>query len=525
VLLRHRRAVLRQRRPRSKTFTAESHRFEKTTNVVYWSCPDGFTILRGDEVKDLFLCHAEADKAWVEKLGGRLEAERISNRNIEVFLDSWDVDHGENLVSKIEAALAEARFCGVVLSPAMLNRDWPRAEWTAVFVGDPAGRRRQILPILLHDRDPITGEPCEIPMLLRPLRRFNFTQESNFEAEFEELVRKLRGERPRRGGGRTDAQVRPGLPAPGAEAADAVSETLVSNLLPVQELPERIWSDVATTSKKTDVWSSLQGVRVPPFTISEGRLYSFFPSDNSENPFRRFLSGVDPRAEPVSNWFTNADRSRILVSLFNEALQEHAFHLRIRNLKDNRKQYFCPIYDGKPRLFRWGTGGRARTIAKLAERPDKTKFGIHYSAKMRFLVLGSRVFLLIEPGWMFTADGITPLQGKQVTVLSTKFGGKERNAAVLRNLMMWSMLLANGSDHIPISLGGTKLTVDQKPAMASVQVGIDGDTLNVDRILSEEIGGEVTSQESTDAEIDEVLSMATAGTLESADDSEVETSE
>jgi len=273
------------------------------------------------------------------------------------------------------------------------------------------------------------------------------------------------------------------------------------------------------------VWTSLQGARVPPFTISEGRLYSFFPSDASDNPFRSFLSGVDPRAEAVTDWLENADRSRILVALFNEALQEHAFHLRIRNLKDNRKQYFCPIYDGKPRLFRWGTGGRARTIAKLGERPDKTKFGIHYSARMRFLVLGSRVFLLIEPGWMFTNDGVTPLQGKQVTVLSTKYGGKERNAAVLRNLMMWSMLLANGSDHISISLGPTTLRVDQKPAMASVQVGVDGDVLNLDRILSEAIGGEVQTQESTDAEIDEVLSMAAAGTLESADDAEIETTE
>jgi len=475
-------------------------------------------------VKDLFLCHAEADKAWVERLGGRLEAETINNRNIEVFLDSWDVDHGENLVAKIDSALAQAKFCAVVLSPPMVKRDWPRAEWTAVFVGDPAGRRQQILPILLHDRDRVSGEACEIPLLLRPLRRFNFTKESNFEAEFEELVRKLRGERPRRGGWRADAQLRPGLPAPGAEAADAVSETLVCNLLPVQALPEQIFSDLATTGKKTDVWASLQGTRVPPFTISEGRLYSFFPAGASDNPFRQFLSGVEPRAEAVSDWLGNADRSRILVGLLNEALQEHAFRLRIRNIKDNRKQYFCPIYDGKARHFRWGTGGRARTIAKLAEGPNKTTLGIHYSARMRFLVINSRVFLLIEPGWMFTTDGVTPLQGKQVTVLSTKFGGKERNAAILRNLMMWSMLLADGSDHISLFVGSAKLRIDQKPAMANVQVGIDGDLLNVDRILSDEIGGEV-AQESTDAEIDEVLSLAATGTLESGDDTEMETSE
>jgi len=109
------------------------------------------------------LCHAGADKAWVEELGSRLEAEHISNRSIQVFLDKWDVDYGENLVAKIDEALSKARFCAVVLSPAMLKRDWPLAEWTAVFTADPAGRRQQILPMLLHDRDPETGELCEIP--------------------------------------------------------------------------------------------------------------------------------------------------------------------------------------------------------------------------------------------------------------------------------------------------------------------------------------------------------------------------
>src|SRR5207245_9487937 len=86
---------------------------------------------RGGQMKDLFLCHAGADKAWVLQLAARLEAERIGNRSIEVFLDDWDIDHGENIVAKIDEGLKSARFCAVVLSPAMLKRDWPEAEWTA----------------------------------------------------------------------------------------------------------------------------------------------------------------------------------------------------------------------------------------------------------------------------------------------------------------------------------------------------------------------------------------------------------
>jgi hypothetical protein len=468
-------------------------------------------------MKDLFLCHAGADKAWVLQLAARLEAERIGSRSIEVFLDDWDIDHGENIVAKIDAGLKAARFCAVVLSPAMLKREWPEAEWTARFMSDPGGRRRQLLPILLHKRDSETDELIDIPMLLRPIRRFDFTKPSNYEAEFGELVRKLRGERPRRGGWRSDGMTPPGSPEAGAEAADDVQEVLVSNLLPVEALPERIWSDIATTQQKTDVWAALKGNRVPPFVPANGRLYAFFPPDAEDNPFRPFLTGVNPRVDAVSDWLADPDRARILVRMFNEALQEHAYHLRIRNLKDNRKQFYCPVFDGQPRQFRWGGGGRVRTIAKVAARPDNSRIGIHYSAKIRFVVIGARMFLLIEPGWMFTSDGVTPLQGKQVTVLSTKFGGKERNATVLRNVLMWSMLLAGGQERISIWVGGANLVIDPVPALAGAQVGIDGDSMKLDRIFADEVGHEVTVGAGDD-EIEQVLAMAVAGSLESDED-------
>ena len=470
-------------------------------------------------MKDLFLCHAGADKAWVKELASRLEAERIGNRNIEVFLDIWDIDLGENIVAKIEEGLREARYCAVVLSPAMVKRDWPKAEWTARFMSDPTDKGGKLIPILLHDRDPETRELIDIPLLLRPIRAADFTKPSNFEPEFEELVRKLRGERPRRGGWRGASPYR-GDAEHGAEAADDVQEMLVSNLLHVEDYPTHIWSEAATTQKKTDIWNSLRGTRVPPFLLADGRLYSFFDPDAADNPFRKFMTGDARKREKVSDWMAHPDRSRQLVRLFNEALQEHNYHLRIRNLKDNRKQFYCPIFDTKkPRVFQWGGGGKGRTIAKIGERPDKSSIGIHYAAKMRFIILGSRIFLLIEPGWLFTSDGVTPLEGKQVTVLSTKFGGKERNGTVLRNVLMWAMLLADRRDRIRIAVGGHELVIDAVPALGAAPVGIDGDLMNLDRIFAGGTGGEVTDEQtSDDEELDEALAMAVTGALGSDDE-------
>jgi hypothetical protein len=469
-------------------------------------------------MKDLFLCHGGADKEWVTQLAARLEAERIGNRNIEVFLDTWDIEHGDNIVAKIDEGLRTARFCGVVLSPSMLKRDWPQAEWTARFMSDPAGRKHQLLPILLQERDPETNELIDIPMLLRPIRRFDFSKQSQYESEFAELVRKLRGDRPRRGGLRSDGGVY-GQQTAGAEAADDVQEVLISNLLPVETLPEFIWSDASTTTKMTDIWNSVRGMRVPPFVLEGGRLYSFFKPDDTTNPFRAFLSGAAPRVDTVTSFLADPVQARLLVRIFNDALQEHAYHLRIRNLRDNRRQFYCPVFDGKALHFKWGGGGRVRTIAKVAKRPDGEPIGIHYSAKIRFLILGVRVFLLIEPGWMFTSDGVTPLEGKQVTILSTKFGGKERNAAVLRNVLMWGMLLTDRQDRIRVSLGNRDLVIDPVPARASIAAGVDGDSMKLDKILADDAGSEVLPYSDGDGgELDQVLTMATLGALTSDDD-------
>jgi len=55
----------------------------------------------------VFLCHNRADKEWVRELGVRLEAESIdgtlNGRRIRVFFDEWDIEKGENIVTRLAA--------------------------------------------------------------------------------------------------------------------------------------------------------------------------------------------------------------------------------------------------------------------------------------------------------------------------------------------------------------------------------------------------------------------------------------
>src|SRR5438132_8989177 len=107
------------------------------------------------EVKDLFLCYNKADNDWTYTLAERIEAETIdgltSSRKLSVFFAEWDVDYGENIINRINAALPRARYFAPVMSPEFFKSGWTNFEWTDVVAEDPAGVKKKLIPLLLRD--------------------------------------------------------------------------------------------------------------------------------------------------------------------------------------------------------------------------------------------------------------------------------------------------------------------------------------------------------------------------------------
>src|SRR5712664_1097917 len=192
-------------------------------------------------VRDLFLCHNRADKQWVRELGERIEQEDWGGRKLGVFLDEWDIRPGENILLKIDEALKRCRFVAVVLSPEMLRSDWCSLELTATLAQDPMNRQGRLLPLLRREADLRTGERIEIPPILRPFNHLDFRDEKDFARSYAKLVARIRGEPPPRRAGASRLAVTPGAPLPtplaayadARQEADPVSETLISNLLPM----------------------------------------------------------------------------------------------------------------------------------------------------------------------------------------------------------------------------------------------------------------------------------------------------
>jgi hypothetical protein len=452
----------------------------------------------GRFVKDIFLCHTGADKDWVENLAERLEGQAIGERKISVWFDKWDIDGGANILSRIESGLKESRFVAVVLSPAMTKADWPTLEWQTQVFDDPAGKRGRILPLLRHAFDPITLEPIEIPLPLKILKRFDFSSEKRFEDEFKSLVRQLRGE-PLLRGRSAEGVIGSTNPLVGPEEPDEISDSLVSNLLQVTHLPPFVFSDESTETNPSAIIEKLRPRF--PWVLASGRLFTFCDPDAPRNPFGSVLTRRFQKKEKTADWLASEERTSFAIRLLNEALRNLCRSLNIWLMPGTREQYFFPVLDTRPRIFRWGASGRFRTLAKIASAGAGDAFGVHHAARVRFINLGGNAFMLLQPGWTFTSDGKNPLPGKQIGMLSIRWGGKERNAAVLRNTLMWGLLLSAGKPELRMDVGpGAILRVAAVPAHSALNVGISGDSIQLARVLGGEGAGEAVMNDALDTD-------------------------
>jgi TIR domain len=238
----------------------------------------------GSEEAAIFLCHNGANKPWVEALAEQLETVRHNNRYLGVVFDKWDFDKGKNIVLELEKYIDEARFVGIVVSKAMLEAEWPTLERTIAVWSDPSGHKGRVVTLLL--------ENVELPASLRVRNWIDFRDPSKYEEGFSELVGLLTDTPIRRGrGGFT-----PSIPATSlgyvaspqviaaSSGADRVDELLVTNLLPVTELPQIVQSATTTMRKKSDIRQVTECKAIPPFILREGKLYTFSDLHDINNP-------------------------------------------------------------------------------------------------------------------------------------------------------------------------------------------------------------------------------------------------
>lgn len=475
--------------------------------------------------KDIFLCHTGADKPWVERLAGRIEAEQYDGRLLGVVFDKWDFAKASNFVLEIEKGIDACRFVGLVVSKAMLAADWPTMERTIAVCSDPSGSRGRVIPLLL--------ENVTLPASLRIRNWIDFRDEGRFEESVCELIRCLRGESVPRGYGgllprvtetKTPYQSGP-VVITSSVGADVVQERLVSNLFPVLQLPSLVHSGHTRLRDKEKIAAACGEQTLPPFISRGGKIFTFSDLGGPANSFKGALGKGRIGQEPFQTWFADIDKRRWAVELLNVSFKAHMRRRYLRFDNDGKRYFFAP-YKGRPKRIWWCLGEkRARReittphmVSKRSGNGNVVKVQSgwrHQGVRASFLVIPSGLFFQIEPTWLLTnADGKTPRGGPRVGPILSHWLNQERNGQILRSVRFWSLVFAHGADQIEIPAGHAVIRIGLVPISGLLGFGIIGDQLDYDALMKSEMEddlevpqlslfGEDADIDSKDDEIDE----------------------
>ena len=424
---------------------------------------------------DIFLSYQHEDEDWTKEL-----AYRLRKAGLRVFHAPSGIKPGENFVARIEAALASARFYAIVLSAAALAADWPSAERAAAIITDPSGRFGRVIPLMLR--------PCQIPPLLAFRNYIDFRDERRFEASLKKLIAVVKGE-PLEVQARTTEPARVSTvlslpPAVNAAAPDDINEELFSNLFPVRSLPEMVWSAPTRFLRKSEVYRYFGPDRpVPAFILRENRIFAFVDLGQDNNAFVGAVEPFDMQQHNVSGWLGDENQKRWFVELLNDVVRSHCVALSLSYDKLGSRNFFAKGALSSDRVA-WTPHVRRGLKDLILEYPSRERPGevglyAHRAVGLRFEMLADNAFLRVEPGWVFTFDGKTPIEGRRRTVLSTKFLSSQRNLNDFSEMRFWAWLLSTDGKTIKLDLGNGHLEVSTKSLSVSVKGGIFGDSVRL----------------------------------------------
>jgi hypothetical protein len=223
-----------------------------------------------------------------------------------------------------------------------------------------------------------------------------------------------------------------------------------ANLLEVVELPEVVWHGGTDAGTVRTVWAASKANWLPPFIVAERRIFTFHDLSVTPDVFGEAIDSGDVEPMRLEEFTTGPDGGRRLVQLLNRCVQQH---LDIGGMIVDRRRWrahFPRTEEGARQISYQARVRRAtRTIVKPRTRPStgKISYWEHDAFSFRFERFGEAWALMIEPGYVFTWNGIRgQLAPERVTRLSTRRASQDYNATVLSDLYFWTWVLSGGQD-------------------------------------------------------------------------------
>jgi len=98
-------------------------------------------------LSSVFLSHSSHDREWSRKLAGDLEQAGVS-----VFLDEWDISHGDLLIARLNDGLRTASDGLIVWGVHTRESPWVRAE-CEFLVHEAIRNDKRLISVILADVD------------------------------------------------------------------------------------------------------------------------------------------------------------------------------------------------------------------------------------------------------------------------------------------------------------------------------------------------------------------------------------
>ncbi len=102
----------------------------------------------------IFISYSHKDKKFVDKL-----AMQLVHRNVNVWLDRWELAVGDSIVNRVQEAVDGSSALLVILSKASTGSEWCRKELSAGLLRELEEKRVVVMPVMLED--------CDVPVFAR----------------------------------------------------------------------------------------------------------------------------------------------------------------------------------------------------------------------------------------------------------------------------------------------------------------------------------------------------------------------
>ena len=256
---------------------------------------------------------------------------------------------------------------------------------------------------------------------------------------------------------------------------ERIQEKLLSNLFLIKKIPTHLYlSSTNFTSKKEifDVYENIPS----EFTLKENKLITFYNLENKENPFRELIDYTSIEKIPVEKYLQEENKWRYVVELLNLNLKSYCKLLGLIFEKKYGRYFFPASFTGKKEI-EWKPRGKKRAKRKVVwEYYFKgDKYYLHKGAKIKVTKIGNKFFLVIQPCFVITKDGVHLTESKELQLKYQSYYSRLYNFHLINDLLFWSALLKGKNKDIIIKRESYEIIISSSPIVCNFPVGFSED--------------------------------------------------